>query len=274
MKFSHSIALALVLGIAGVASAQKVTLRYQPPVGKSYVYGMTMSSGSNSPMMAAASMKMTGTSTMKIVSRKGDVTTVKNAMSNVNFVVPKGSPLESQVAAMKKQATTEITMGINSLGGVANMSAAGGNPQANQMMNSMMGGSSPFAVLPKNPVGVGSTWTSSFDIGKMIGNAMPGMKVDGGKVLLTSKLVKFISQGGKKLAQIHISGTGTTAMNLPGGQGGSMKMTMKMSINTDTTIDVATGITVSMTSTTTNAMQFGGQGSMTQDTKMSMTLKG
>lgn len=273
MNLTRSLALCALVTVAAVASAQKVTLRYNPPVGKTYTYSMSVVTGASGMAMGASmGMTETATSTMKILSRSGDATKVSVTTSNVKINVPANSPMKSQVASMEKTAATTMSMTISSLGAISNVSTSGGNAMV-QMSGDMMSAAGPYMAMPKAPVGPGSTWSSSLDLAKAMGKSMPaGMKVSGGKIPLNMKLVKFVSMGGKKLAQIDMTGAGKASLALGGG-GKGMNMTIDMSLKSSSMVDLATGLAVSMTSNMSNKMSMGAQGSMTQTMKMSMKLK-
>ena len=269
MTISRSLALCALVAVAGIASAQKVTLRFKPTVGKSYVYATTTQSSGSGAMAAMMNIGQSATSTMKILSKAGDLTKVSVAISNVKITVPKDSPVKAQVATMEKSAASSLTMSISSLGVASNVTVKSGAAANTPMSGDLMTAAGPTTAMPKEAVGPGSTWKSMMDLSKIFGKNLPAaVKVTGGKVPLTLKLVRFVDRGGKRLAEVESVGKGDMSM----GASGQGSMSMKLSIKTTSLIDVATGVTVEMTSTSSNTMNFNGQG-MTQATKSTMKLK-
>jgi len=279
MIASKTLALIALVAIGGVASAQQVTLRYKPPVGKSYAYTMTMDTATVAPGAGGnQSVKQTATNTIKVLSRSGEQTKVSTTTSNVKVTVPPNSPLKSQVAQMEKQGAMTATMTISSLGLVTNVSS--GKTPNMQAANDMLSTIGPFSAMPKAAVGVGSTWTSSFNLGQMIAKTMPMMKVSGGNIPLKLKLTRFVSQGGKRLAEVKMTGAGTAKLSMaaqPGTRAPSRSqgfaMNVAINISSTSLIDVATGVPVTTSTAMTNKMSVGNQGSMSQTMKMSMKLK-
>jgi hypothetical protein len=278
MSITRSVLLCSIIAGSTIASAQSVSLKFKPPVGKKYVYMTSMSMTGGGMAGMNMNMKETGVTTFKILSRAGDLTSLSIATSNVKITVPEGSPMKAGIPNMEKQANVTTTMKVNSLGKASSVSVKGGADQMMQLAGDLMGTGGAFLNYPQAPVKPGSTWTSTLDLGKILGKRMPMMKISGGLLTLKMKLDKFVTSGGKRLAQVSMKGSGKASMSMnqgsgPAGKTPTMTMTIGVTMDSVTMIDIATGMAVSVTSNSSNKMSMGGQGSMTQSVKSSMKLK-
>lgn len=264
MNFVRIIPLFVLATVAGAASAQQVTLRFKPPVGKTYNYTSSLEMSGGGP--GQQSSKQSSTTQLKIGARTGDKTRV--TMTNTNVV-------KSGKSGAKD---SPMQMDITSLNAVTSLNS-NGKAQIAILGGEMMSAMGPFPPFPANPVGVGSTWKKEFDLSKMFGKQFPpGVKISGGKLPLMLKLVKFVNQGGKKLAQISINGKAAatisqSAMPAGGAKTPAITMTIAVICNTTTMVDVATGVGTDLTASMAFNVKIGTQPPMKQTMKMSMRAK-
>ena len=129
-------------------------------------------------------------------------------------------------------------------------------------------------IFPKGAVKVGSTWTATIDIGKLMGQAAGanGPKVvSGGKIPVKYKLVGFKTIAGKQVAGITATMNGTVVMSMGAQAGAAGQMKMGLKSTSSGQIDVGTGMVRTMTTDANVNMNFG-QMVMNQKLKMTMTL--
>lgn len=113
-------------------------------------------------------------------------------------------------------------------------------------------------MFPGRPVSVGQSWTTSLDIKKMLAQ-FPGAEMfkvtKGGKFPVRYTLMGIKSIGGKQIATIgtSMSGSTTLSMTMPKGKGASgrqnMNMTMDLRSNGTSQVDAGTGVLRASTST-------------------------
>jgi hypothetical protein len=171
-----------------------------------------------------------------------------------------------------------FTQTVSPTGKTSNMSTTASG-QAKMMVSMMQALDAGFLgiVYPTNPVGVGSSWSATLDLTKMMG-AIPGgsmMKiVSGGKIPMKYKLLGIKGSGNNRVAGLSISGAGSMTMQVtpPQGQGQPQKMTMKFNTSTSAKVDVATGMPSTMDGNATIVMQIMGN-TMTQHLKVKMVRK-
>ena len=242
--------LAAVLGLAALGTSQSVLLRYKPPVGKtmSYVYAMKMTQ--NVPGMASGmGFSQTVPMTMRVLSRKGNLTTTQTKLGKAKVTVPAGSPMASAKPQMEAASSNKTsTTVIDDLGNLKRVEG----------MGSGMGLGSQNVSFPKKAVKVGDTWTSTVDMGKM----MPAGGSASGKIPVVYKLVSL--KGG--VATLAMTMNGTTNV-----KAGAQAMTMRMMSKGTLAIDAATGMMRSMNMNVNTNMKLGATGqAMTMSMVMSM----
>ncbi len=221
----------IFFAFVGLGRQEPIMLKYQPPIGKSYQYQFTMGftmklpeslGGSKSPMSFQGGTDIT----FKALSRTGDSTTIAASTGPMKFSMsnaPGGqAPFDNN--ARKAQ---HLQFVIDSRYGMK-------GAEFSKMLAGGLFGGAP-EVFPDHPVGVGDTWTSSFDISKMFGQS--------GGPAAPAIPIKF------QLESVSKSGTGTFAriktsiigdVALPGaGAAGKMHIDAAGAM----TVDVATGVT-------------------------------
>jgi hypothetical protein len=226
-----------------------VSLRFHPPVGRSYHYLMYMSMAMDHVEgMPSMNFKMDLGMQMKALSKTGDVTSMEYRVTSVKVTAPSDSPMASMQQTMQKQLSGKVFKGnIDSLYHVSGMSGSG--------MDSMINSMSSNISYPNHPVKVGESWTTSLDMGKAMGAMGGGMGLSAGtsKIPVTFRLVKISNQGGKTVAAVRVSMNGV--MNLGGAQAMKMNLDSSGTIN----IDVANGMTLNQMMTSTIGMNVAGK---------------
>lgn len=232
---------ACILAAPLLLGQTSVTLRFMPPVGKTYVYsmhGVMNQSGGGRAINATTDAK----AALKVVSRKGDVTTLESTVSNAKITVPKGSPMAGQTANMAKMMNgrkTQIQIDshykpIGTMGG-----------QTGQMFGSIQ--------FPSHPVRVGESWTFNM--------TLPTGIPAGGTIPVKMTLVRVAGN----LATLKIAINGT--VNLNGGAQGPMKLAVSGSGTSS--FETSTGMFASMDITTVTKTQ----GTMAFSMSMHQVLK-
>ncbi len=241
------VSLLLVMGTALSAQAQKVTLRYNPPVGKSYVFQSVMTSKQDNPQ-GSTTMKQSMTITTKIVKNAGGkVTTLTTASgAKVTATGPAAQMVPNMEKSINSMKTTSV---VDNRGRPVDMKAAG--PEAmQQMMSGMSSGLGAMQAFPVEAVGAGSKWVNTVDFQKMMAGMLQGMTMTGGKMPMTMVLKSFENRNGRRLAVIQISMKGTFSIAPPKSTGPGMgSVTTTMKTDGVIRIDVATGMTIEAQST-------------------------
>ena len=235
------------LSIAALGTSQSVLLRYKPPVGKTMTYVYSMKMTQNVPGMAQAmGFSQTMPMTMRVVSRKGALTTTQTKTGKATVSVPAGSPMaagKAQIEAASSNKTS--TTVIDELGNIKSVTGLGSN----------MSSSAQGVAFPKKAVKVGDTWTSTVDMSKTMGPAGGS-----GKIPVVYKLVSL--SGGT--ATLAVTMNGTTTMKM-----GAQPMAMKMMSKGTMAVDAATGMMKSMTMNVNTNVKLGATG---QTMKMNMVM--
>lgn len=206
-----------------------VTLRFQPPVGKTYTY--SMHGVMNQSAMGRAMNATTDAKTaIKILSRKGDVTTLETAVSGAKITVPQGSPMAGQTARMAqamngRKSQLQIDSHYKPIG------TMGG--QTGQMFGSFQ--------FPSKPVRVGESWNFNMTLPTGIPSASGTIPV---KITLQSV--------SGNVATLKISMNGTVTVG-GGPQGQSIKLAV--SGNGSSSFEVSSGMFLAMDVTTVTKSQ-------------------
>jgi hypothetical protein len=254
----------LLLGGAG-ATQGSVTLKFHPPVGKSYHYQMSMISStemgkSASPMGMNTQMDIN----MKVVSRTGDITSLETRMSNMKM---NGAGASAVQGAMEKKMSGMVVK--TQVDGQYRTKSVNGSS-----MDSMLSGFS-GVTFPNHPVKIGDTWNSNLDLGKALGGmtgSMPGMKING-NIPIHIRLSGFSHGGGRAQAEIHFTMKGDVTMSMSAGPNGK-PMNMKMSMDGSGTnlVELATGMPTTSKSIIAMTMEVGGM-HLVQHMTQNMNLK-
>ncbi len=246
----------VALSLLVVGSQGPYTIRYAPPVGQKIRYLMSI----DMKQAGAAGVPPMGFrqdiyQSIRVLSRKGDRTTIEMTTDQIKVTVPKNSPmagmksmLESQGKGIKMTYVMDATGKIVSVKTAAdkgNAVAAAAQGMA-QGMSQQMGGLN----LPNRPIRVGESWTVNLDMGKlMAGSNARGMKVKG-TMPTTMKLLGVT--GG--VARLGMTIKGTMTMTMPQQ---NQKVTTSTSGSGTSTVDVATGLLREMKSTATTITNVG-----------------
>lgn len=252
--------VSLALATAALGSAQSVLLRYHPPVGKTASY--TLVTSMTMTMPAAASSKpmhfvQTVPTKLRVLSKTATTTTVEMTTGPIR------TDGMHQGAKGPGAATKPIVARLvfDEYGTPKEASGSGATATLMGGMGSAMGQGAGSTTFPKKAVKVGDTWTSSLDFGKIMGGAMPGMKMNG-QIPVSYRLVAL--QGG--VATIAMTAKGAISMDM-GGK--AMRLTMDM--RSTSLVEVATGLAKSATTTADTMVAFPGMAPMHQ--RMTMTMK-
>jgi hypothetical protein len=257
------IVCALILGSQTSAPPTEVTLKFQPPVGKTYQYkmsmAMTMDAGGVVPN---TDFKTDVDFDMKILSRDGDVTTIESKMGKAKVTIPDDSPLSAMKDQMEESMSGKSSQTkIDSQYKVQSATGAGADMAFSGMQN---------LSFPKHSLKVGETWTTDMDLGKVLSGPMtknlPGAKATG-KIPINFRLEKVTLSGGQTLAEIHIDMKGDMDLDVSG-----QSMAMHLDGSGSFTIDVATGMTVSTKMVSSNNMAIGSM-NMVQHMTQTMAIR-
>jgi hypothetical protein len=252
------------VGLVGAsAQAQTVTMRLKPAVGSKFQYKVTMkTTGSGGP---GAGMGINGTFNQWFIvkSKNSKGTVVETKVTNAKLTGGGGMDTKALAEAMQKQV---ITATYSPLGAYLSGDQNDGSMGSMSAQAGLQG-----VIFPQNAVGVGSKWTATIDLGKLLGSQAQGMKiVSGGKIPVSYKLTGFKMIAGKRIAGIAASTNGKVVMSM--GQGGqSMQMTMNLKSTSAGQVDVNTGMVREMTTDATVNMDLG-QMKIDQKIKMTMNL--
>jgi hypothetical protein len=268
----------LATGVFADASAQKISLRFVPPVGKTfnYVASNDVKGAAGGPQIG--NMGQTMEMAVSILSKSAKGTKVRTKITGVKVKAPAGSPMANRSKAMQDQLkglTSELVYDARArMVGTASAS----DPRMAQVMGRMgsMGAGFLGVEFPAGPVGPGSKWNSSIDIGKLMGAAMPGMMkpTRGGKVNIVYTLQKLEKKGGKNLARVAMTMNGSVDLDINMGAQGSqpMKMSMSLSMKGTILVDTKTGMPTSGESKGTIGVKMP-QGSMDQNLTSTFKMK-
>ena len=246
-----------VIALASMLATQSVvTLTFQPKVGSSYKQSTSIAQTSQ---MGNSTTSMV--TTTKVLAFENGFFKLESTPSNITMTGGMGKNDEVKKAMSKP---TIVYMDKHFKPKMAANTSAGMQQMMGGMNNAMAG-----ITFPTKPVKIGETWTSSLDMGQMMGAAAKGQSgaaglKSTGKLTTTYKLLKVDGS----TFTIGITMGGTVNMNMAGGKGGAqgMKMAMNMSGGGTSTMERNTGIPVSSTMKTT--MQMSGM----QAFSMSMTM--
>lgn len=257
-----------VVGAALSAQAQKVTLRYNPPAGKTYVYASTSTNSQTTPQ-GKMSMKQTMTVTTKIVKNVGGKVTTETTMSGAKVTAT--GPAAGMAANIEKTLNgTKTTAVMDNRGRPVDMKASG-SAMMQSVMSGMSSGLGSMQGFPAEPVGVGSKWSSVMDFQKMMSGMMQGMSITGGKIPVNMVLKSFEVSNGRKLAVISVSLKGSFGIVPPKNSGApSGNVTTTMNTTAVMKVDVVTGMPVEVVSTGSGSTAFG---KMKMDQSTSSTMK-
>jgi hypothetical protein len=266
------LALVPALLLSGVTAQgpNAVSLKFHPPIGKTYKYlmsmTMSMEQGKSIPAMSFGTQVEMD---MKVLSRTGDVTSLQTKMGKATVNTPPGSPIAASKASMEKMFNGMVVKSkIDSLYHVRGVAETGGAAEA------MMGGMSNLGNMsnmsfPNHPIRVGETWSGDMDLGKAMGGlskSMPGAKITG-DIPIKFTLMGLDRRGGQPVANIRITMIGDMSI---GASGQSMKI--HMDANGNCVLELATGMTVSTRMIAASTMNIGGM-KMVQHMTQAMTLR-
>lgn len=247
-------ATGLVLAVAWAQSS--ATLRVKPAAGSKFQYKVTMDMSGG---QAGQSMKGTYNQwyIAKSKNTKGTVFEIK--ATNVKMSGGGGMDMSAIATAMEKQV---ITATYSPLGEWVSGDMNAGSMGAMSAQAGLQG-----VIFPQGAVKVGTKWTATVDIGKMIASAGGGtaMKVEsGGKIPVSYKVTGFKKIAGKSIVGIAATMNGNVVMAM-----GQNKMTISMKSTSEGQIDVGTGMVRTMT---TNADVGTNLGQMVIKQKIKMTI--
>jgi len=276
LRSSRLAVLALLASTAGAAFAQKVTLQFMPPVGKNYNYVMT--NDIKSAASAGLGMNQNISVLVSILSKSAPGTKVRMKITDVKVKSPAGSPAAANMEQVRKQMVGSTTDMVYDARARMVGTPTSSNPRMQQMMGSMGGMGTGFmgVEFPAGPVGPGSKWNTTIDLGKVMGGAMPMMQMGkNSKIPVAYTLQKVENKGGKKLATIAVVISGKMDLSMGQGRPGGQSMKIGLNMNTKGTmvVDMATGIPSSGKSAGTVEISMNGQRSMTQTLSTTFRLK-
>lgn len=259
----------LLASLSGLGYAQ-TTLRLNLQQGKTYTYvtETTMAQQSSSTTQRI-------TQAVKVTSKKGDRYKMSVSVVDAKVSAKAGTPMANQAKQIENQLksmkfTADYGLRGNSQGAPT---FSGAGSQAQQMMGGMAAMNMGFMGMefPQAPVKVGSSWTTTMDLAKMMkASGLPASVVVTGGPLLVKYTLKGLNG---KAANIAYTISGKVNMSITNPQNNQkLNMAMSMAGNGISVVDVATGLQRTNTSNTT--MNMSGPASMTQKITTKMTLKG
>jgi hypothetical protein len=268
MRFTHKAAvIAVAIGLAAaVAWAQgSATLRLKPAVGNKFQYKVTMNTSAGAAAGDAGKMNATFNQWYIVKARNAKGINFQIKVTNAKFTggAPGMDPKQMEDAVEKSAINATYSplaayvSGDMNMGGMGAMAAQAG----------LQG-----VIFPQAAVKAGSTWTATFDIGKLVSSAGgQGMRVvSGGKVPVRYKLTGFKTVAGKQVASITGTMNGNVVMAMGQGQNqGQMKMNLKATSTFQ--LDTRTGMLRSATTNANVGTTFGNM-NMNQTVKMTMSL--
>lgn len=226
-----------------VVTQAPITLVFQPKVGATYKY--SLSTKSNNPMMGANDILVK--SSLKVLS-----------FANGQYKI------ESKFDGGSKNAGNQtLNMLVDKFG---NMKLTGSKaPSGMESAMASMGSSATGITMPKKAVKIGESWSSEFDMGKMMNEGFKQAGPQGskmastGKVKTTYKLLKVTG------STVEVSSTisGSSTMSISGlkqaNAPSSMNMKMKISGSGKIVVERSTGLPLNSTYKTNMAMTVMGQ---------------
>jgi hypothetical protein len=263
--------LSLLVSLVDQAS---VTIRFVPPVGQTIPYRMTMDMSQRAPHGPATAFRQETTNTLRIVSRKGGLTTLESRSSKPKVTFPPGSPMASLKAEMERGADGIQTRAtIRSDGTVVSarvVDAGRGTPMQQQVARGLtqsLPGGIQGVVLPRTPVRIGQTWTVDFDMGRLVTAGFGGMAggiVAKGRTPIQTRLVAVHRVGRASVAQLAYTMKGTVGITATG-----LAFDMRIVGSGTASVDLATGLVRDLKFVNDSTMT-SAKGSMTQKSTITM----
>lgn len=254
----RAFSLAVPLAFVAVSSAQTVTLRYLPPIGKPMRFTVVNNLTQSMAGMPASKMTQTIPMTMKALSRKGGDTTVEVKTGTMKIDMPASSPMARAKDAMVRAGSGKTsTVVVDQYGKPKSVATVGSAGMA------QMGGIQGVA-FPVKPVKVGDTWTVDLDMAKMAPGGGAGMKIKG-RIPMRYTLKSVNTVGGRKIATIGVVINGSAQIDAMG-----QPVTMRMTGTGTVRLDPATGTLVDSRVVMDNATSFGKGQAMKQRIDIAM----
>jgi hypothetical protein len=176
-------------------------------------------------------------------------------MNNVKVIAPPNGPVAKNAAQIKKMLEQGKTTSVydNRYRPVNNQLSS-----ASQTMQGIFQGAAGMlgnmTAFPAGPVHVGSTWSSTIDMSKLGGPAMPGMQMSG-KMPVNFKVAGFKTVSGRKCIQLAVTATGTLTMNFGKGK----QATSNIKTTSIMLFELSSGMMESVKGVTTTVTKANGQ---------------
>jgi len=250
-------ATGLVLAVAWAQTS--ATLRVKPAAGSKFQYKVTMDTTSGGATAGGQTMK--GTYNQWFIAKSKNAKGTVFEIKATNVKLTGGMDMSAMEKAMEKQV---VTATYSPLGAWVSGDVTAGSMGAMSAQAGLQG-----VIFPQGAVKVGTKWTATVDIGKMIAAAggQNGMKIErGGKIPVSYKVTGFKTIAGKPIVGITASMNGTIVMAM-----GQNKVNMTLKSNSTGQIDVGTGMVRTMTTNADVGSKFG-QMIINQKIKMTMAL--
>jgi hypothetical protein len=244
-----------------ILGQSSVTLKYNPPIGVTNKYRMTMAMNQVVAKMPPMQMTFTIDLSMKALSQKGDVFTIETRTSDAKVDIPASSPMAAMKPMMEKQMVGKVVTGqFDSRNRPIGGSAGANVPGVSNMMQGL--------AFPDHAVKVGEKWTYNMDFSKLAATA-PGAPAMSGMIPVNLSILS--AKDGKATLGMAMKGT-TTMPNPMGGatRGPAPKINVQMDTKGTIVIDIKTGTLVSMQANTDTITNLGGM-AMTQHMTQTMT---
>jgi hypothetical protein len=257
LKKAAIVAAATGLVFALAWAQTSATLRLKPAAGSKFQYKVTVNTTGGQ-----AGQNVNGTFNQWYIAKsknaKGTVFQIKFA--NVKMSGGMGD-MSAVAQAMERQI---VTATYSPLGAWVSGDVNAGSMGAMSAQAGLQG-----VVFPQGAVKVGSKWTATVDMGKLMAAAGGGnaMKVEsGGKIPVSYKVTGFKKIAGKSVVGISATMNGNVVMAM-----GQNKMNIGMKSTSSGQIDIGTGMVRTMTTNADVNTKFG-QMVINQKVKMTMTL--
>ena len=225
----------LLLRTQATAPQAEITLKFQPPVGKTYKYRLSTEMSMDGTGGTSSNMKTAMDLDLNVLAKNGDVTTIESKTSHATIDMPDDNPAASMKDSMiekmnGKVVKVDMDSTFNVKGG------AGGGLES--VFSSMAG-----MQFPSHPIKVGETWNSKMDFKKLmsgiLGGAAPNATITG-DLPIVMQLESVDQVNGLAVATIKMSLTGDLQVSISGQEIG-----MHIAGLGNIKLEVATGATVS-----------------------------
>jgi len=199
-------------------SQQTALIRFQPVVGKTYRYRQTLTMEQSMPGRSPMGFTQNSDTEVKALSRKAGLTTMTSTVTRVKVEAAKGSPFAASAKEMEAAGKGSYRMVIDSSGRAVSVTTSGLSPMEKQMAKAFeqaMSGGAQGTLFPPHALRVGETWTTSFDMGKLMSGMAGPVEIKtlgSGKIPFTLKLLGITGTGSNAVVRLGMAMKGSVTM--------------------------------------------------------------